>query len=136
MRISIPTGAVFALTLLAVSAAQAQNYAPSDVLSASRLGTMACGDFARMGKDARDRLVSEATSSAPGRSLAGVTITTTIPDTGETIDQSPGNNSTVPGTPLTAGQLIAACQASPPSTTLRDAYARSNPGPTMLQTTE
>ena len=45
-----------------------------------------------------------------------------------TQEPQPGNSSAVPGTPLTPGQLIAACQAVSPQSTLRGAFSRFNSG--------
>ena len=49
---------------------------------------------------------------------------------------NPGNNTTVPGTPLSAGLLSSACQAVSGSTTLRDAYSYANSSAGSVLTTD
>jgi hypothetical protein len=117
-------GGALVVLALGPGAAFAQSAVPSDALSASALGATTCAEFSRMGATARANLVGHMDQQAPARSLSTPVPDDQIINTGTPIN--PGNNLTVPGTPLTAGLLSSACQAVPGSTTLRDAYSYAN----------
>jgi hypothetical protein len=123
-------GAVL-VVLSGVSIALAQNYNASEAVSVSSLGTMQCGEFTRLSPRARDNVVRRMVADAPQRSLTSPAGPTFDSDTGR-IFRIPNSDSATSGTPLSAGQLIAACQAASPGSTLRGAFAQFNSGSNML----
>lgn len=124
MRMQALIGGALVVLALGPGAAFAQSAVPSDALSASALGATTCAEFSLMGARARAKLVSHMDRQAPARSLSTPVPDDQIINTGTPVN--PGNNLTVPGTPLSAGLLSAACQAVSGSSTLRDAYAYAN----------
>ena len=134
MRMQSLLGGAVVVLALGPCAVFAQGAAPSDALSASSLGTTTCAKFAQMGAAARADLVSHIVGQAPGRSLSVVMPDEQIINTGTPVN--PGNTTTVPGTPLTAGQLSSACEAVSGSSTLRDAYSYANSAAGMVLTTD
>jgi len=118
-------GIAAVLALLAVvPASEAQNYRGAG-LTVSRHGSMPCGDFAALSPGQRDSLVRRMTAAVPVQSLATPVGPSIDPQTGEAIS-SPDDGSAVAGTPLSAGELIAACQAASPGTSLKDAFSKFN----------
>ena len=119
-------GIAAVLTLIAaVPASQAQNYKASDALTVSRHGSMRCADFAALGANQQNSLVRRMATAAPVQSLSTPVGPSIDPQTGEQLS-SPNDGAAAAGTPLSAGVLIAACQAASPDTSLKDAYSKFN----------
>lgn len=120
MRAKIIAGAaVLACALLGSGSAFAAGApASADSLSGS-VGAMTCGQFQGLSADARKDIVQQIGASAPNSAL-----------TSNSGAASSNTNSSVAvaGSPLTGGQLIAACQAATPATSLIDAYSHFNSG--------
>lgn len=130
--IRVAATVIVAATALFVTAdAMAQNYNPRTALS-SRLGATSCSQFSGLSRTARADIVRRMVRSAPPQSLAGLTVSRNFKKSGDQPVGDIGNGATVPGTPLTAGELIAACQAVPGHTTLRDAYSHFNSSSNVL----
>jgi hypothetical protein len=134
MRMQFLLGGAMIILALGPGAALAQSAVPSDALSASSLGATTCAEFSRMDATARARLVSHMDRQAPARSLSNAVPDEEIINTGTPVN--PGNNTTVPGTPLSAGLLSSACQAVSGSSTLRDAYSYANSSAGSVLTTD
>ena len=128
MRNRALTGsAMLGFLVLGAGAVLGQNYNAADAVSLSRYGTMSCAQFTHLGQSAQDNIVRKMARAAPPMSLSTPMPPKIDPDTGE-VPSASGSPSAVPGTPLTAGQLIAACQAVSPRSSLRSAFARFNSG--------
>lgn len=112
------------LLLVSVSPGFAQFPDPMVAL-AGRGGTMRCESFVHLSAGKRDRIVSGLNAAAPPTTLAPPTVTPPGVGADRQIVPNPSAGS-VTGTPLTAGRLIAACEAASPRATLRGAYARFN----------
>jgi hypothetical protein len=93
-------------------------------------GSMTCGEFLQLGHQQQASLVgtikmnSTPSSLTSNSGLSGSNSNNTMPGSssnGTTAGNEQG--SVVPTTPLTSGQLVAACQAAAPSTSLQDAYS-------------
>ncbi|MEO8881876.1 MAG: hypothetical protein ABI377_00405 [Devosia sp.] len=111
--------------LVSVPASEAQNSTASAGLTVSRHGSMQCADFAALSPGQRDSLVRRIATSVPVQSLSTSVGPNIDPQTGqETSD--PNGGASVAGTPLSAGELIAACQAASPGTSLKDAFSKFN----------
>lgn len=122
----IVAGAVSVLTMLAVvPASEGQNYKASDALSVSKYGSMHCVDFAALAPRERDHLVRLMAMDAPQQSLTTSAGPNYDAATGKEFS-SDTDGASVSGTPLSAGELIAACQAASPRSTLRSAFSRFN----------
>jgi hypothetical protein len=116
--------AVFGLSLFATSPSLAQFANPMVALSGGA-GATRCGAFLRLGANGQDRLVRRLNAAAPPTTLAPLTIRP--PRTGGNRQIQPNlPTGRAAGTPLTAGDLVAACQAVSSGATLRTAYSRFN----------
>ena len=125
---ALGAGIALAAGVLAAGTAVAQNYNAADAVSSSRLGSMSCAEFTAASPRHRDDIVRHMAMSAPMQSLATPIGPSIDPETGR-LESQPHNGAAVEGTPLTAGQLIAACQAATPRTTLRSAFSRFSTAP-------
>ncbi len=115
-----------AMILLAgAGAALAQNVDGGDALSTNAAGAMSCGQYAQLDTDAREKLVRQLVLDTAPRSLVDMPSDSTEYDSKgqETVH----NEAAQPVRPLTTGDLTSACQAASLTSTLRDAYSRSNP---------
>jgi hypothetical protein len=124
MRHSSLLGAGLLLVVISTSGALAQNDRPDIALSTSSYGAISCGKFLDMGPGDRDAIVRKMTAEAPASSLSqdvpsGVTLS------GALVQAQDERN--LP--PLDSGRLVSACQATNAISTLREAYAHSNPAP-------
>lgn len=121
----IGAAAALGLSFAGLSGAAAQYTAPGLSLSASSLSAMTCATYTHLSPRHRDSLVRQAISSGPPPSLSTLTVQPNRRNgSGGRIETG-----TAPGTPLTSGALIAACQAATPSSTLGDAYSQANSAP-------
>lgn len=110
------------LPLGVIAPVHAQDAGPA--LSVSRSGAMSCRQFAGLSPSEQNRIVRRITSAVPPSSLS-TNVTNGVEDmNGDTVVVP--NRTTVPGTPLTAGELIADCQTATPQASLREAYASAN----------
>ena len=113
MRIRTLTGtAIVCLGMLGATAAMADNAAATGA-GTGTWGATTCGDFTKMDATAQANLVIQ----------IGQTDTSLTSNSGATAKA--GAASTTPSTPVTAGQLVAACQAATPASTLQDAISKS-----------
>src|SRR5207302_900656 len=78
-----------------------------------------CGEFLKMDSTAQANLVNEA-----GKVDSSLTSNSGTNSSNTSTDNAAASV-TKPGVPLTAGQLVAACQAATPSSTVSDAYSAS-----------
>ena len=120
---------------LSAGSALAQNAPAATGALAGGNGSMTCGDFLQLGHDQQASLAGSIQMDATSSSLtspSGVgsannnnTSANGSAMSGNASSKSPGNQNgtVVPLTPLTSGQLVAACQAASPTTTLQDAYS-------------
>lgn len=118
MRIQLLVGGAMVAAALMGGSAFAQAQSQTDI--SGTLGAMSCGDFAKLGPTAQADALKQIGAPNPAGSL------TSNSGSGDN-----GANATAPsaaGTPLTAGQLIAACQAASPTTTVHDAFSSFNSG--------
>jgi hypothetical protein len=120
---------------LSAGSALAQNAPSATGALAGGNGSMTCGDFLQLshgeqaslaGSIKMDSTPSSLTSNSgfgSANNNSGTADNST--NSGNPSSTSPGNqNGTLgPDTPLTSGQLVAACQAASPTTTLQDAYS-------------
>ncbi|HTJ59427.1 MAG TPA: hypothetical protein VL418_17980 [Devosiaceae bacterium] len=113
--------------LMGVTGAWAQNYNAADAVATSSYGSIRCGQFTSMSPGHQAGIVRRMANDAPMQSLSTPLTPSINPMTGRQQPQ-PGSSSAVPNTPLTPGQLIAACQAVSPQSTLRGAFSRFNSG--------
>jgi hypothetical protein len=126
-------GGTVALFLLAnAGAALAQNYNPSNALSSSHFGAMKCSDFTHLNVGERTKIVNHIAQAAPVESLSTQLPTPPTEENAGTIESGNANSSEVPGTPLSAGELIAACEAAPFNSTLEEAYSRTSTHTNLL----
>jgi hypothetical protein len=109
--------------------------ANSDHVLSTKLGSMTCADFTQMSSESQDQLVSEATQEAPGQTLTTPATNGNGNSQAATNDNGSGdntNNGSASGASssgtLTAGDLVAACQAATPADTVQDAYAKAKSG--------
>lgn len=116
---------VVALALMAGGPALAQNVRPAVALATSSYGAMRCASFLALGPGDQQDLVRHMVQGAPPSSLSTPAPSLADNDTGVAIQLQ--QQSTAP--PLSAGQLVAACQAAPRTATLREAYAYQNSAP-------
>jgi hypothetical protein len=125
---ALPTACLsVAFGLLSITTSSAQ-FADPRVALAGRDGAMTCGVFAHMSPHHRDAIVRGLNTSAPPRSLAPTsgTLGAVGPrGSGRTIIE---NSSTMPGSRLDAGVLVAACEAATPGESLRAAYGAFDSG--------
>ena len=114
MRMKFLTGsAVLVLGMLGASGAMAQ----SQTIGAPLAG-MTCADFAALSPAAQTDAVNKGVAAS---SLTSNSSTTPASDS---------KTAAAVGTPLAAGQLIAACQAGSPTSTLQDALSHFSSGST------
>ena len=111
--------------LVSVPASEAQNSTASAGLTVSRHGSMQCADFAALSPGQQNSLVRRMATSVPVQSLSTPVGPSIDAQTGQAIS-SPNDGASAAGTPLSAGELIAACQAASPSTPLKDAFSKFN----------
>ena len=118
MRIQLLMGGALVAAALMTGGAYAQAQPQTDI--SGTLGAMSCADFTQMGPTAQADALKQVGAPNPAGSL-----------TSNSGSGDAGANATAPsaaGTPLTAGQLIAACQAASPTTTVHDAFSSFNAG--------
>ena len=115
------------LPLAALGPARAQFPDPWTALGTSGHAGMTCREFSALPASQRGDLVRRMNVSAPQASLAGGTTNDTVDANGNAVPTH-ADRSTVPGTPLTAGELLSDCQRVSPETSLRDAFSFSNSG--------
>ena len=114
----IVAGSLLAIGLLGSGAAQAQNASSS--LSGT-VGAMTCSDYTRLSADAQASLLTQTDQSNSSSSLTS--------NSGVAANSDKSSNSGAAAIPLNSGQLIAACQAASPSSTVQDAYSHFNSAP-------
>ncbi len=112
----------FALCLLTAPPALAQ-FANPEVALAGAAGAMTCGQFTHLSPRHRDSIVRQLNISAPPQTLAQPLVSSANNGRGRgrhhiTVQVPPPQNQ------LTAGILVAACQAVTASDSLRSAYSR------------
>lgn len=113
------------LPLSVFNPAQAQD--AQTALAMSRHGTMTCAQFVPLAPPAQEKIVRQITSSAPPASLSTSVGDDIVDNSGNVVTVRP-DRTDVPGTPLTAGELIGDCQIARPQSTLREAYSAANSG--------
>ncbi|HVX83059.1 MAG TPA: hypothetical protein VHB23_16955 [Devosiaceae bacterium] len=112
-----------AFALAMAGTADAQFASPGATIAASGIGGMSCAEFTHMSPRHREAVVRHAWGAASS-GLASITVQPRIGDrmvTGR-------DTGSVPGTPLSAGMIISACQAAAPSASVGDAYRQANSG--------
>lgn len=126
---SLAGAAVLFLALAAGSPALAQDVRPTVALTASSYGAMTCSHFLGLGPGGREDLLRAMTRAAPPASLS--TPVPNIDPEESSVQVQLQQQMTAP--PLDVGQLVAACQAAPGTSTLREAYAYQNSAPIPSQ---
>ena len=128
MRVSLFVGsAALAISLLSGSVAFAQAQNNTDI--SGPLGAMTCSDFTQLSPTAQADQLKQVGETNPAGSLTSNSSTTTTANGAVNVSGS------TTGTPLTAGELIAACQGSSPSLTVHDAFSKFNSSNSMSTTT-
>jgi hypothetical protein len=119
MRIQLLTGGVVLLCgILGANASFAQATNSTDI--SGPLGSMTCAAFSALGPTAQADAVKQ---------IAPASLTS---NSGGTTAATPAASSTAAaGTPLEAGQLVAACQAAPATSTVHDAYSAFSSSPVV-----
>lgn len=113
---SIAIGAVLALGVMGSGAALAQ----SSTNLPTAVGAMTCYDFTQMSASAQTGALPQTDQNSSLTSNSGVNNTT----------KQGANTDSAVAPLLTAGQLVAACQAAAPSSTVQDAYSHFSTGST------
>ena len=109
MRVQILMGsAILCLGMFGATTAMAAG-------AAGTLGGTTCGDFIKMDATAQASLVTDAAKSD-----------SSLTSNSGTTNNGAAAGTTKPATPLTAGQLVAACQAAAPTSTVLDAFSAAN----------
>jgi hypothetical protein len=114
-----------ALLLMAGGPALGQNVRPTVALTTSSYGAMSCSSFLALGPGGQQGLVRHMVQGAPPSSLSTTAPSLTDNQSGVAVQLQQQMNAP----PLSAGQLVAACQAAPGTATLREAYAYQNSAP-------
>lgn len=114
--------ALIALSIAVTGPAFAQD--SETALNMSRHGTMTCAQFAALSPAEQDRIVRAIRAAAPPQSLTDNPADHEVEPNGS--DILVPDRTDVPGTPLTAGELIGDCQVARPQATLREAFAGAN----------
>jgi hypothetical protein len=110
MRVQILMGsAILCLGMFGATTAMA-------AAAAGTLGGTTCGDFIKMDATAQASLVTDAAK----------TDSSLTSNSGSANTNGSTAAATKPATPLTAGQLVAACQAAAPTSTVLDAFSAAN----------
>ncbi|HTJ58282.1 MAG TPA: hypothetical protein VL418_12035 [Devosiaceae bacterium] len=86
---------------------------------AQTASSITCGEFMKMSPSAQSAALKRVAASVPPPSLSA-----------SPLSPSQGNNQNRAIRPRNAGQLVAACQAVSPVTTVRNAYMRALPSST------
>jgi hypothetical protein len=116
---------IVALVAGLVLSPQLASAANARIALAASAGGTTCRDFLSLPASGRDAYVAKLTREAPAQTLSVSPSTPRLDSDGQivpevTIDQEPD---------LSAGLLVSTCGAAQPSSTLRDAYSQSYPGP-------
>ncbi len=112
-----------ALCLLTAAPALAQ-FANPEVALAGAAGAMTCGEFSHLSPGHRDSIVRQLNVSAPPQTLAPAIPSPSVTTRGRSRRHVTSDVTTSLQTPLSAGILVAACQASVASESLRAAYSQ------------
>ena len=121
MRIQLlASGAVLVLGMLGASASVAQAQNSTDI--SGPLGSMTCSAFTALSPTAQ----ADALKAADANSLTSNSGASTTAGNGKVT----AGGTTAAGAPLTEGQLIAACQAASPTSSVHDAYSSFSSGAT------
>ena len=113
---AIAIGAVLVFGAMGSGAALAQ----SSTQLPSSVGSMSCSEFGQMSASAQAGALPQASTDSSLTSNSGVNNSTKQGD----------NTSSAVAPLLDAGQLVAACQAASPSSTVQDAYSHFSTGST------
>jgi len=128
MRISLLVGSATLVALLSASATLAQAQNSTDI--SGPLGAMTCSSFMELSPTAQADQLKQYGQTNPAGSLTSNSGASTTPANG-----AASVASSATGTPLTAGQLIAACQGASPSLTVHDAFSKFNSPSNSTSTT-
>lgn len=110
---------LIAVTLLGSGSAFAASANSADQLSPN-VSSMTCAQFTALTPAARKAALTESRATAPTTALSNTSDNAS--GVGNNTVTSAGSVAT-PDTPISGGQLIAACEAASPSQTLADAYS-------------
>jgi|SRR6185437_2804119 hypothetical protein len=127
---SLAGAGILFLALAAGGPALAQDVRPIVALTASSYGAMSCSHFLGLDPGGREDLLRAMTRAAPPASLSTPVINSA--PTESSVQVQLQQQMTAPA--LDVGQLVAACQAAPGTSSLREAYAYQNsaPGPDQM----
>lgn len=122
----ISAAAVLALGSMSAGAAFAQAQGTMEI--SGSLGAMTCSAFTALSPTAQADAIKEVGAMNPSGAL-----TSNSGGTAATAKTSTSSTAAA-GTPLTAGQLVAACQAAKPTSTVHDAFASFSSSNTPTKT--